>query len=320
MANIFLTGGTGFVGRHLKESLLNDRHQLYCLTRQRFTEIDGNGSVHWIEADIADGGNDFDILAEMDYVIHLAGLISARTTAEYTRTNVDGTRALLEACREYNPRLKRFVYMSSIAAMGPRLEDELLTETMPNLPQSAYGASKLEAERIAGEYGAHLPIVILRPSFVYGGGDTRTLHYLNAILNSTAQSWRTNIRTLSFCHISDVVRVCRLAMEHPVQSGETCIISSPEIYTWEQLRVLLHDTIDQFASRAMITERQREELTGRVSRLAFIVPDLPQYHYWGCDTSRASEKLGFRAECSLAEGSLDTILWYLRHGMLALEE
>jgi nucleoside-diphosphate-sugar epimerase len=144
----------------------------------------------------------------------------------------------------------------------------------------------------------------------------RALRYLTSFLNPSSSNWKTNIKTVSFCHVSDVVRSCRQALSAPVEPGEVFVISHPEVHTWDTIRDLLFDLIHQLASRDVITGRQKRMMVQQVSRLAITVPDIPTFQYWGCDPSLAGEKLDFSASRALAEGALETVGWYFEHGFL----
>src|SRR5262249_35362514 len=110
----------------------------------------------------------------VDVVYHLAGVISARDRAGFFQANAEGTGNLARACAEANPGLKRFVYVSSIAAGGPCASAEPRTEAMPDAPISVYGRSKLQGEVELKRWsrdGERFPITIVRPPIVYGPRD-----------------------------------------------------------------------------------------------------------------------------------------------------
>lgn len=149
-----ITGGTGFVGRHLIGLALAKKHEVRALARTPQTAMPG---VEWIEGAI-DPARNLDRLVEgVDAVIHVAGAINAPDRAAFAACNIDGTTALLSAAQDAG--VKRFVHVSSLAAREPALSD--------------YGWSKAEAERRVEASG--LDWTIVRPPAVYGPGDREML-------------------------------------------------------------------------------------------------------------------------------------------------
>jgi len=149
-----VTGATGFVGAHLVRLALAQGYDVRALTRGWKPPED---EIAWV-----DGALDRpDTLAKLcggaDAVIHIAGLINARTRGAFEAVNVGGTANMIDAARRTGVR--RFVHVSSLAAREPQL--------------SAYGASKAKSERLVAASG--LDWTIVRPPAVYGPGDRETL-------------------------------------------------------------------------------------------------------------------------------------------------
>ncbi|OGC96180.1 MAG: hypothetical protein A2W25_07185 [candidate division Zixibacteria bacterium RBG_16_53_22] len=307
MARILITGGTGFLGSHLLKRLSRGRNEIFCLAR-RPAVLANRGRITWIIGDITDPSSYKRFLKKTDYIYHLAGIVNARRTDQYTQANVLGTKALLEACSQVAGTLKRFVYVSSIAAMGPISHKGLLDETLPCHPITEYGKSKLAAETAALEYSIEFPLVIIRPSFIYGRGDKRGLSILTSLLAHPAGAFRSSIKTISLCHVSDVIRCCLLAGLKKIRSGEVFIVSDGEVHTWENLRVIVHD----ICSRLGIIDVE-SPLTIRAD-FSTSDDDPRGRHYWGCDISKVKSTLGYEPTIRLKNGALDTIRWYLRNG------
>ena len=149
-----ITGGTGFVGRHLITLALAKKHEVRALARSPQSAIQG---VEWIEG-ATDPARNLDRLVEgVDAVIHVAGAINAPDRAAFAACNIEGTVAMLAAA--HNAGVTRFVHVSSLAAREPALSD--------------YGWSKAEAERRVESSG--LDWTIVRPPAVYGPGDREML-------------------------------------------------------------------------------------------------------------------------------------------------
>ncbi len=115
-----MTGGTGFIGSHLSEALLDRGNQVRCLVRK------GSDSK-WLKGlpieiavgDCRDKTSLAEAVKDTDHVFHLAGITKAIDEKTYFEINASGTENLIRACLENNPHLQKFVYVSSQAAAGP---------------------------------------------------------------------------------------------------------------------------------------------------------------------------------------------------------
>ncbi|MCU0412430.1 MAG: NAD(P)-dependent oxidoreductase, partial [Bacteroidetes bacterium] len=185
--NALVTGGTGFIGKHLVHRLLAEGTRVTCLTRrssdrQTCEDLRSRG-VRIIHACCESGEIPTAAFEHVSHVFHLAGMTRARIPEDYERGNCHVTEQLLDACARFNPDIERFVFVSSLAAVGPARSGQVVTESSPCHPVSAYGRSKLHAEEQARAFADRLPIVILRPSAVYGPGDRELLSYFRLILH-----------------------------------------------------------------------------------------------------------------------------------------
>lgn len=161
---VLVTGASGFLGRTVCPELTDRGWEVVALVRRPGSEPPGARSV---AGDLTDTGTLARVLAESepDCVVHLAAETAAqRDPARIREVNVEGTRRLLDVCRQAGS--PRFVFASTVVTgdAGGRLLDE---DT--ELPvETEYGRSKQEGERLVRESG--LDAVILRPSHVYGAG------------------------------------------------------------------------------------------------------------------------------------------------------
>lgn len=149
-----VTGGTGFVGSRLLDAALADGHEVRALTRR---PMDARANVDWVCGALDDIAALSKLAAGAQAVIHLAGVLTGRTPADFDKANVDGTQATLDAATAAG--VERFIHVSSLAAREPQL--------------SLYGASKAKSEKLVA--GSGLSAAIVRPPAVYGPGDKETL-------------------------------------------------------------------------------------------------------------------------------------------------
>ena len=125
-----VTGSSGFIGGHLVRSLLERGHAVSCLVRPAsepralagldVTRISGS------YFDLASLGR---AVKGMDYVFHAGAALSAVDWPGYFKANVQGTANMLEACAQANPGLRKFVFISSIAAVGPAVDKRPVRES-----------------------------------------------------------------------------------------------------------------------------------------------------------------------------------------------
>jgi nucleoside-diphosphate-sugar epimerase len=172
--SILVTGATGFLGRHVCPVLVDSGFSVRGLVRTS-EQPAPPGAAFFRCADLADRPSLRAALAGIDTVIHLAARAHvmveecADPLGEYRRTNVEGTRALVEESLDANVR--RFVFISSVKAVGESSKAPW-TEDTPAHPTDPYGISKLEAERIVMDAGISgtLATTILRLPLAYGPG------------------------------------------------------------------------------------------------------------------------------------------------------
>lgn len=151
---IALTGGTGFLGRHVLDRLIALGHSVKALARR---EQGARDNVEWVAGDLADIAALARLCDGADAVIHVAGVVNAPDAAGFDAGNRAGTGNVAAAAKQSG--IARFIHVSSLAAKQPQL--------------SAYGASKAAAEAELTRAGIAARIV--RPPGIYGPGDTETL-------------------------------------------------------------------------------------------------------------------------------------------------
>ncbi len=178
---IALTGSTGFIGRHLLRELPKRGHRLRVLLRRpAAAPLDAASAVI---GDLARPQNMSAALADVDAVIHSAGIAHAMSGVpedDYRVLNTEATIELARAARRAGA--KRFVFLSSIRAQCGPTADGVLTEAMAPAPTDPYGKSKLAAERGLAELD--LDWVALRAVLVYGPGVKGNMARLAALARS----------------------------------------------------------------------------------------------------------------------------------------
>ena len=174
MPRTLVTGAAGFTGRYVVEELAALGHEVHAIVhRASDGPIDGVREVY--EADLTDLDRVSSAVAAIrpDHVIHLAAIafVAHGDIEKMYRTNVVGTRQLLEALAGSDARPASVVVASSANIYGNAREGQL-DEDVPAAPANDYGVSKVASEYVASLYASRLPIIVTRPFNYTGRGQS----------------------------------------------------------------------------------------------------------------------------------------------------
>ncbi|MGI9452237.1 MAG: NAD-dependent epimerase/dehydratase family protein [Geminicoccaceae bacterium] len=187
---IAVTGASGFIGRRLIERLCRDGNSVRALQRHRPIDIDvPREQLRAVKGSLNDPASLSELVAGVDTVIHLAGLIKARRRQDFFDANVKGVARLIEAIIERQDTTK-LVLISSLAAREPGL--------------SSYAASKRCGEAALLGIGKALSWTVLRPPAVYGQGDRETLPFFKSIQRGFGAMLGSDRARFSLIHVDDL--------------------------------------------------------------------------------------------------------------------
>jgi len=322
-----VTGANGFVGSHLVEGLLSKGYQVICLVRKTSNLRWLSGlNVEYAYADISEKESLKNVLKDVDFVFHAAGLTKAKSREEYFKANYQGTKNLLEVCVENNPQIKKFIYISSQAAVGPGENKLPLDETSPCNPITDYGKSKLIGEKIVLEYSSRLPVTIIRPPAVYGPKDPDILGFFKVANKGLKTLFGKGESYFSLCYIEDLIDGTILAAESSKAIGQIYFIADDQIYSWREAfqiisKVLNKKTITLRIPKAFLyiiafVSENIARLFGKSTAINMQkIKEITQ-RYWLCDVSKARRELGFSPQYNLEEGAKKTVRWYKENGWL----
>ncbi len=324
---VLVTGGTGFIGSHLVELLLSRGYSVVCLVRDpgQLRWISGLG-VELVPGDCSDPGSLRNAVSNVSLVIHAAGLTKARHAREYYKSNHQGTRNVLEACARYNPGLNKFVLLSSLAAAGPGGPGRPVAETDAPRPVSDYGRSKLRAEEEALGFSSTFPVVILRPSAVYGPRDRDMFELFRWASRGLTLEIAGGERYISPCYVGDVASAALAACERPTGSAAIYFIADTRPWSWSEFRHLLLRS-GGVTARNVVIPRAAAYGIGLLSELGSLFTGRPALTNrqkiseavqlsWLCDTSAAARDFAFHPAHSLEQGLQITWNWYRQNGWI----
>lgn len=321
---ILVTGATGFIGRHLCRHLRDAGHHVRVLVRPNTAarRLDRLGEVETMTGDVTVVESLPPAVDGVDAVVHLAGVTAAARASTYERVNAEGTAALARACRE-RP-VKRFVFLSSLAAQGPSRPGHPHVDAGGERPVNDYGRSKLAAEvRLRSEPGP-VPVTVLRPGIVYGPHDPE--------MAAWARMARSRVLpvvpdvALSFVHVDDLCHlVTRLVEPGRWPFGPYFVSDGPPIAMTALADLLERAVCGDAALRLPLPARlldalapaieRATSLVGAGSLLARTLRELSGGG-WACLPDRARDDLGFGPSRAFHSGFTETLDWYRRHGWI----
>jgi len=323
---ILITGGSGFIGRHLIVSMAKKGAHVRVLTRRHNSGNEfGNIVVEPIRGDLANRDSLRRAVDGVDIVYHLAAQIGKWGVPEerYYASNVRGTRNLLDACLQSS--VGQFVFCSTPGVQGKG--HVRAQECLPYNPPYIYERTKCEAEKLVLKFHRdhRLPVTILRPDFVYGPGDLRRLPLYRAVKNGKFFIIGNGKSFLHPTYIDDVIQGFHLVAGNPVAFGRIFNIGGPHLVTVGEYVGSIARSLDVPnprmkipAALALATAAGCEALSRITGREPYItrskIEFLTKSH--GTDISNAQTELGYRPGYALQEGLRRTIDWYRDHRLL----
>lgn len=327
MRTAFLTGGTGFVGGHVARALLDQGWRVRALVRG---DLSRAPLLRGLPVDLVRGdlGSAHDLsraIEGCDAIVHVAGLVKAKSLEEYREVNARGTQRLLRAAREGSPEAL-FLLVSSQAAAGPARNGRPVQEGDAPRPVSWYGISKGEGEAaVSREWRG--PWIILRPGVVYGPGDRGLLALFVAASRGflPVPAARSRIEVV---YAEEAALAVALAAGRPELSGRIGFLCDPEPVTVEAFAAALARLRKPPARLVRVpgamvrllglAESVRERMTGRSRPFNADKAREILAGDWLCDPAPVRRDLGLPAPISLEERLRSTWDWYVREGWLVL--
>jgi len=220
LPGILITGASGFVGRNFIKAAAG-KFRLFCIARRSMAEagVQKDDNLRWTQVDIGDWEKLKDIIQRVkdhggvDYTVHFAGYydFTNENNPEYLRTNVFGTKNILEVSRLLE--VKRFLFASSLAACTFPPKGRAINEESPPDADVPYAWSKREGEKLVKEYAKWFPCAIIRLAAIFS--DWCEYPPLYALLNAWLSGVMIKSRILAgrgesalpYIHVQDVIQL-----------------------------------------------------------------------------------------------------------------
>jgi len=315
-ARVLVTGGTGFIGSHLTDALVElGAHPIVVddNSRGRPENIIHRDSVELVEADLTDETVAMEWTSDVNFCFHLAAVVgdvafmASNPHRIYENLKIDYN--VLEACRQNG--VKKMLYTSSACVYPTDLQEDehaLLSESQAlengANPDGDYGWTKLVGERISTSLTDtfDLPIVVARPFNPYGPGerfDEKDSHVIPAFVRRAANRedpfvvWGSGEQVRTFTYVEDLVNGM-IASMRSVEGGTTVNLSTTESVTIAELARTVLDIAD-YDAQITFDESKPEGVKIRK-------PDM----------TKANEMLDWEPDTDIRTGIKRTYEWYVQ--------
>ncbi len=346
---ILVTGASGFIGSYICQEGLERGFDVWAGMRRssskkylqderlRFAYLDMNNAEK-LKQQLAE------LKAEMggkgwDYVVHAAGATKSLKREGFFRTNTEGTKNLVDALREMDMVPRRFVFVSSLSIYGAIREQPVRRATEDNpwvyspildtdtpQPNTAYGESKLEAEKYLSTL-KNFPYTILRPTGVYGPREKDYFLMAQSIQQHVDFAVGYKPQEITFVYVMDVVQAVFKALDAPDAVGKGYFLSDGQVYNSRRFSDLLQQELGN--PRVLHIKAPlwflhcvcavSGTVNGWMKKLTTL--NMDKYHIlkqrnWQCDIEPARRDLGYEPQYPLERGVKEAVAWYKKEGWL----
>ena len=314
---LLITGANGFVGSHLAEMALDNGFEVFAAVRKTsdLQFLDGL-KLNLVYPDYRNVNSVTALLDQhgITHIAHVAGMTKGRTMQDYIEANATVTVSLAQAALAAKTPIQKFVFVSSMAVMGPTQADQLLTEDTSPAPVTLYGKSKWQAEQYLEQY-PELPLITLRPTAVYGPREKDML----IVINMVRKGWEFYLgkaaQKLSFIYVKDLCQAILTALESPV-TKQTYLLSDGVNYNRYDFASQVKKDLGRKTIRMHIPVGLVSGVLGILDRLmpsrtSILNKDKLKEltGSWACSIDKAANELGFRPQYPLEKGTGETIAW-----------
>jgi nucleoside-diphosphate-sugar epimerase len=326
MERVLITGASGFVGFHLIEAALRHNLEVFAAVRKssqvehlkhfpiQYTSPDFT-SVEALQKELEE--------KKYDYIIHAAGTTKAPDQKAYSLVNATYTVNLAAAAQKVG--VKKFLFISSLAALGPAPPNKKeITETQPPNPITAYGLSKLEAEKQLSIFAmAGLPITIVRPTAVYGPREKDIFIIFRTFQKGLEPYIGSKPQQLSFVYGPDLAEAAVQLLFSPV--NDVYNISDGKVYD----RYALANIAKRFFNKktlkihipvfiVKIIATLSEKLAKKGSTPALNREKLAELTAtnWACNIDKLKGAINYQPKYDLEKGLTEALAWYKKNKWL----
>lgn len=325
---VLVTGASGFIGWHVVRELRRLERPVRALVRvdSQVQQLRSLGVEIYV-GDLLEADSLAAAVKGCSAVVHLAGAMQGADEEAYRRVNVDGTLNLLDAVARHGRDVRRFVFVSSLAAVGPACGADPPDESAEPRPVGPYGRTKLEAEAEVLERRGRLAVTVFRPPIVYGPRDRKLLPYFQLIRAGLLLLPGEGKQRVAVIHARDLAAAMVQALSRGHPSGSVFHLCDGPARRWRDLG----EAIRLVQGTPAITVRVPKDAmrwARRAGRIALRwTPRLPVWLHpdalelalageWTCADGLIRRTLGWVPKVTLLEGLAETVDWYREAGWL----
>ena len=325
---VLVTGASGFLGGHVAERLSARGDTVRALVRKTSNtrHLQTLAGVELFEGSVEQASRVVEAVDGVDAIVHCAGIVKARTSDEFFMVNVGGTSNLVDAARKAGKKLARLVHVSSLEAAGPSADGRPVPVDQEN-PVTAYGRSKLAAEKVVLAASAEVPVTILRPGAIYGPRDGEILEAFKAIERGLLPLVGDGSAKGVWIYATDCADVCVRAIDAGVPSGRVYFVDDG--CGALPLRQMLADAERALGKRALLrwslpvpvfmAVARGVEAFGRLSGKAVMLTREKAsmlLQDWVCSSEATRTELAWTPQVPWSEGVVKAVAWYRDNGWL----
>jgi nucleoside-diphosphate-sugar epimerase len=334
MANILITGASGFIGSFLVEEGLKRAYKVFAGIRKSSSrEYLKDPEIRFVEFDFSSVDRIITTLLELKkqnirfhFIIHNAGLTKAQKKEDYSRVNHLNTKNFIEALQKAEMIPDKFIFISSLAAFGPgnsQTLEPVRLKDKPN-PIELYGKSKLEAETYIQSLET-FPWLIFRPTGVYGPREKDYFVFFQTIQKGFETYIGRSRQILTFIYVRDLVRVIFDAIPTSI-IRKAYFVSDGNEYDTVTFAAITKKHLNKRTIRLVVPPGVVKGIALLLEKSYGIFGKIPTLNTdkfkvmsstnWKCEVEPLQADFNFKAQYDLDKGVKETLEWYVKEGWL----
>ncbi len=331
MKSVLIVGAGGFIGGFIAEQALERGYDTWVAVRESTSRrFLADERLHFIVLDYDDPDTiglrlkqNAPASGRWDYIIYNLGATKCANFADFNRINYGYLRDFVDALEDENLVPSKFLFMSSLSALGPADEKDykpIDATTVPH-PNTRYGLSKIKAETFL-ETRPSIPWIIFRPTGVYGPHERDYLMMVKCIDGHFDFGVGYRRQLLTFIYVEDLVNAMFDALAADNTVHHKYIISEPRAYTQKEFRAIVARALGRrfvvplklpmwVVYAASTVAEKWGALTLKPSTLNRDKFKIMRQRNWNCSVDEAVADFGFHADYPLERGIAETVKAYL---------
>lgn len=328
---ILITGASGFLGGHLVRKAVESNFETFAGVRatSNVSQFKDLTSVTFVDLPYINKEKLKSYLLEcknqwgtFDYIIHNAGITKCKHESDFDSVNFENTRNFVEALIETDAVPRKFIYISSLGAVGPGNDKTLEPLTLTDIPKpnTLYGVSKLKSEEFL-QSTIDFPYLVVRPTGIYGPEDKEYNIYVSTINKGFEPYLGFKPQYLSFIYVTDLVNVIFSMLEGNI-TRKAYFVSDGQTYTQQEYAQLIKKYLHRKTLKITLPLSIIKALfygfdviggcVGKVPTLNADKYKIMSARNWVCDISELKKDFNYTPHYLLEDGVRETVDWFLK--------